>query len=192
LREGFEREIRESKLESHLRLALLGRAAFYLLWQGGMRLGEVEELRLEDLDLVQKRLSVQDGKGRKDRTVYLPETAIHALQEYLAVRGGGTPGSGDHVFLYRNAPLRKDLIRGRLNAIGDKVGVKVFPHRLRHTCATQLLNAGCRVTSIQRFLGHKELSSTMIYARAHDQTVAEDYFAAMEKVEKGLKMGEEY
>jgi len=90
LREGFEREIRESKLESHLRLALLGRAAFYLLWQGGMRLGEVEELRLEDLDLVQKRLSVQDGKGRKDRTVYLPETAIHALQEYLAVRGGGT------------------------------------------------------------------------------------------------------
>jgi site-specific recombinase XerD len=78
-----------------------------------------------------------------------------------------------------------------LNAIGDKVGVKVFPHRLRHTCATQLLNAGCRVTSIQRFLGHKELSSTMIYAKAHDQTVAEDYFAAMEKVEKGLKIGEE-
>jgi len=188
LREGFEREIRESKLESHLRLALLGRAAFYLLWQGGVRLGEVEELRLEDLDLSQRRLSVRDGKGRKDRTVYLPETAIRALQEYLAVRG---QGSGDHVFLYRNAPLRKDLIRARLKAVGEKAGVKVFPHRLRHTCATQLLNAGCRVTSIQRFLGHKELSSTMIYARAHDQTVAEDYFAAMEKVEKGLKINEE-
>jgi integrase len=143
---------------------------------------------LEDLDLAQKRLSVRDGKGRKDRTVYLPETAMRVLQEYLAVRG---EGSGDHVFLYRNAPLRKDLIRGRLNAIGEKVGVKVFPHRLRHTCATQLLNAGCRVTSIQRFLGHKELSSTMIYARAYDQTVAEDYFAAMEKVEKGLKIGAE-
>jgi site-specific recombinase XerD len=188
LREGFEQEIRESKLESHRRLALLGRAAFYLLWQGGMRLGEVEELRLEDLDLGQKRLSVRDGKGRKDRTVYLPETAICALQEYLAVRG---EGSGDHVFLYRNAPLRKDLIRGRLKAVGDKVGVKVFPHRLRHTCATQLLNAGCRVTSIQRFLGHKELSSTMIYAKAHDQTVAEDYFAAMEKVEQRIQIGED-
>jgi hypothetical protein len=62
----------------------------------------------------------------------------------------------------------------------------VYPHRLRHTCATQLLNAGGRVTSIQRFLGHKELSSTMIYARAHDQTVAEDYFAAMERVEQRL------
>jgi hypothetical protein len=71
---------------------------------------------------------------------------------------------------------------------GWNVGVKVFPHRLRHTGATQLLNAGCRVTSIQRFLGHKKLSSTMIYARAHDQTVAEDYFAAMQRVEERLEI----
>ena len=95
-------------------------------------------------------------------------------------------GSGDHVFLYRNAPVKKDLIRDQIKHAGERVGVKVFPHRLRHTCATQLLNAGCRVTSIQRFLGHKKLSSTMIYARAHDQTVAEDYFAAMERVEERL------
>lgn len=185
LRDEIERNVREAKLASHRRLALLVRAAFYLLWQGGLRLGEVEELRLEDLDLAQKRLSVRDGKGKKDRTVYLAETAIQALQEYLVVRG---EGSGDHVFLYRNAPLKKDLIRAQLAYAGERVGVKVYPHRLRHTCATQLLNAGCRVTSIQRFLGHKELSSTMIYARAHDQTVAEDYFAAMQRVEERLEI----
>ena len=138
---------------------------------------------MEDLDFGQKRLSVRDGKGKKDRTIYLTETAIHALQDYLAVRG---EGSGDHVFLYRNAPLKKDIIREQLKFAGERVSVKVYPHRLRHTCATQLLNAGCRVTSIQRFLGHKELSSTMVYARAHDQTVAEDYFAAMERVEQRL------
>jgi integrase len=183
LRDEVERDVSEAKLASHRRLAVLIRAAFYLLWQGGMRLGEVEELRLEDLDLWQKRLSVRDGKGKKDRTVYLTETAIRALQEYLAVRG---EGSGDHVFLYRNAPLRKDLVRARLQAAGERVGVKVYPHRLRHTCATQLLNAGCRITSIQRFLGHKDLGSTMIYARAHDQTVADDYFAAMQRVEQRL------
>jgi len=57
-----------------------------------------------------------------------------------------------------------------------------------NTCATQLLNAGCRVTSIQRLLGHKELNTTMIYARAHDQTVADDYFAAMERVEQRLEI----
>lgn len=185
LREEIERNVCEAVFHSRRRAALLIRAAFYLLWQGGMRLGEVEELRLEDLDFGQKRLSVRDGKGRKDRTVYLTETAILALQEYLAVRGSG---SGDHVFLYRNAPLKKDVIRANLQYAGERVGVKVYPHRLRHTCATQLLNAGCRVTSIQRFLGHKKLSSTMIYARAHDQTVAEDYFAAMQRVEERLEI----
>jgi len=185
LREEVERMVQEANLASHRRLALLIRAAFYLLWQGGLRLGEVEELRLEDLDSPQKRLSVRDGKGKKDRTVYLTETAIHALEEYLAVRG---EGSGDHIFLYRNAPLKKDIIRAQLKYAGERVGVKVYPHRLRHTCATQLLNAGCRVTSIQRFLGHKELSSTMVYARAHDQTVANDYFTAMQRVEQRLQI----
>ncbi len=85
-----------------------------------------------------------------------------------------------------NAPLKRDLIHSQLKAAGERIGVKVYPHRLRHTCATQLLNAGCRVTSIQRFLGHKELSSTMLYARAHDQTVADDYFAAMQRAEERL------
>ena len=55
-------------------------------------------------------------------------------------------------------------------------------------CATQLLNAGCRITSIQRFLGHKKLNTTMIYARAHDQTVADDFYAAMERVEARLNI----
>jgi hypothetical protein len=58
-----------------------------------------------------------------------------------------------------------------------------------HTCSLcPLCFAGCRVTSIQRFLGHKKLSSTMIYAKAHDQTVADDYFAAMERVEQRLAL----
>jgi hypothetical protein len=70
----------------------------------------------------------------------------------------------------------------------ERCGVKVYPHRLRHTAATQLLNAGCRVTSIQKFLGHKELSTTMVYARVHDQTVADDYYAAMQQVEQQLDL----
>jgi site-specific recombinase XerD len=188
LREEVEREVRDAPLASKRRLALLTRAVFYLLWQGGLRIGEVEELRLEDLDLPAKRLSVRDGKGRKDRTVYVTETIIHALQAYLSVRG---TGNSDHVFLYRNAPLKKDLIRARIKEAGARAGVKVYPHRLRHTCATQLLNAGCRVTSIQRFLGHKDLGTTMIYARVHDQTVADDYFAAMQRVEERLQFTQE-
>jgi site-specific recombinase XerD len=194
LRDEIEHGVQAAQLNSHRRLALLVRAAFYLLWQGGMRIGEVEELRLEDLDLSARlnaglpggRLSVRNGKGLKDRTIYLTETTIQALQGYLAVRGESNTQHSDHVFLYRNAPLKNDLIRNQLLYLGQRVGIKVYPHRLRHTCATQLLNVGCRITSIQRFLGHKKLNTTMIYAHAHDQNVAEDYFAAMQRVEQRL------
>jgi integrase len=111
--------------------------------------------------------------------------AVQALQDYLVVRGTGPT---DHVFLYRARSLRRDLVYTRIKAAGQRVGVKVTPHRLRHTFATQLLNAGCRVTTIQRLLGHQRLRSTMVYARVHDHTVAEDYYAAMAKVENRLAL----
>lgn len=150
-----------------------------------MRLGEVEELRLENLDLTGRKLVVRQGKGRQDRTVYLTDTAIRALQDYLTVRGLGPT---DHVFLYRNLAVHKDLIHSRIRAAGERAGVKVTPHQLRHTCATQLLNAGCRVTSIQKLLGHRRLDSTMLYARVHDRTVADDYYAAMTHIEQRLDL----
>jgi site-specific recombinase XerD len=185
LRNDFESRVSLAEGFREKRDALLDRASFLLLWQSGLRVGEVEEMRLEDLDLENKRFTVRQSKGLKDRTVFMTDATVLALQEYLAARG---PGPTDHVFLYRNQPLCKDLVRGRIKAAGERVGVKVYPHRLRHTAATQLLNAGCRVTSIQKFLGHKELSTTMIYARVHDQTVADDYYAAMSQVEKRLEL----
>jgi site-specific recombinase XerD len=186
LRTVIEQNVQNADNPHQRRQALLDQATFSLLWQGGMRLSEVEDLRLEDLDVPGKRLSVRSGKGLKDRTIYLTDYVLLALKEYLAVRG---EGSSDHVFLYRNAALSKDLIRSRLKTIGTRIGIEVYPHRLRHTCASQLLNAGCRITSIQMFLGHKKLNTTMIYARAYDQTVAEDYFAAMSRVEQRMEIG---
>jgi hypothetical protein len=92
------------------------------------------------------------------------------------------------LFLYRHHPVRKDLIRCRIKAAGERVGVKVSPHQLRHTCATQLLNAGCKVTSIQKLLGHRKLDTTLGYARVHDRTVSADFYAAMERIEKQLEL----
>jgi site-specific recombinase XerD len=188
LRDDFERRVVEARFPHQHREALLDRAVFYLLWQGALRKGEVEELRLEDLDLPGRKVSVRNGKGLKDRTVFLTDTAVLALRAYLAVRGQGPT---DHVFLYRNQPLGHCLIHGRLQASGERAGVKVYAHRLRHTAATQLLNAGCPVTSIQKLLGHKKLNSTMLYARAHDKTVEADYFAAMGRIEMRLELVEE-
>jgi hypothetical protein len=98
------------------------------------------------------------------------------------------PGPTEHVFFYRNRPVCKDLIRERIKNAGKRTGIAVSPHRLRHTCATQLVNAGCRITSIQKLLGHRDLSSTMIYARVHDQTVSADYYAAMAHIETRLDL----
>ncbi len=188
LRDDFERRVAEARYPVQRRDALLDRAAFYLLWQCGLRLGEAAELRLADLDLPARKLMVRQGKGRKDRAIYLTDATVRALQDYLAVRGMGPT---DHVFLYRNAPVHKDLLHSRIKVAGERVGVKVSPHRLRHTCATQLLNAGCRVTSIQSLLGHRRLNSTLVYARVHDHTVANDYYAAMARVEKSLALTDE-
>ena len=185
LRDDFEGRVVQAVGPHRLRDALLDRAVFYLFWQSGLRLGEVEELRLEDLDLTARKLTVRNGKGMKDRTVYLTDTTVNALTAYLAVRG---PGASDHVFLYRHQALCKDLVHARIRDAGKRVGVKVYPHRLRHTTATQLLNAGCPVTSIQKFLGHKKLNTTMVYAYAHDQTVENDYFAAMLRIEQRLEL----
>lgn len=185
LRADCEQRVAQAKLSHQHRDALLDRAAFYLMWQGGLRLGEVEELRLDDLNLTARQLTVRRGKGQQDRTVYLTDITVQALQAYLAGRGMGPT---NHVFLYRNQPVCKDLLRSRIKAAGVRTGIKVYPHRLRHTCATQLLNAGCRITSIQKLLGHRRLNSTLIYARVHDQTVAADYFAAMIRVEQRLDL----
>jgi integrase/recombinase XerD len=185
LRDDFEQRVEEADNAAHLRDALLDRACFYLLWQAGLRRGEVEDLRQEDLDLEGRKLTVRRGKGLLDRTVFLTDTVVSVLKAYLEMRG---PGPTDHVFLYRNQPVSKLLFHYRIKAAGTRVGVPVYAHRLRHTCATQLLNAGCRITSIQKFLGHKRIESTLIYARAHDQTVADDYYRAMGSVEKRLEL----
>lgn len=185
LRDDFEDRVENADGPHHLRDALLDRSIFYLFWQSGLRLGEVEELRLEDLDLSARKLTVRNGKGLKDRTVYMTDTTVFALKAYLAVRGSG---ESDHVFLYRHQALKKDLLHARIRDAGKRVGVKVYPHRLRHTTATQLLNAGCPVTSIQKFLGHKKLNTTMVYAHAHDATVENDYIAAMQRIELRMQL----
>ncbi|MDX1417679.1 MAG: tyrosine-type recombinase/integrase [Candidatus Promineifilaceae bacterium] len=183
VREDLERRVEQAVTPARIRDSLLDRAAFYLLWHAGLRLGELEDLSREDLNLSQQRLIVRQGKGLMDRTVYLTGVAVKALEEYLAVRG---PGKSDNVFIYRYRPLRKDLVRDRMKAAGMRTGVKVTPHMLRHTFGTQLVNAGCKITTIQALLGHRRLNSTMTYARVHDQTVAQDYFSAMAVIEERL------
>ncbi|MBE7528227.1 MAG: tyrosine-type recombinase/integrase [Ardenticatenaceae bacterium] len=123
LRTDLEQRVKEATTPVAKRNALLDRAAFYLLRQGGLRLGEVEELTLADLNLSHRQLIVRRGKGLQDRAVYLTDGAVAALQAYLTVRGSG---QSDHVFLFRHLPVCKDFLRGRIKAAGERTGVKVY------------------------------------------------------------------
>lgn len=185
LQEEVERNVIQSVEKEQRHDALLLQAVFYLLWQGGLRTGEVEGLRFSDFYISAhnqaKRLFVRDGKWRKGRAVYLTDMAFEALRAYLVVRGADQ--NIGFVFTRNGKPIKKGYLCRQLQAAGKRVGLSVVPHRLRHTFATQLLNVGCMVTSIQRLLGHTNLNTTMIYARAFDKTVMLDYFRAVDMIE---------
>ncbi|MCA9978169.1 MAG: tyrosine-type recombinase/integrase, partial [Anaerolineales bacterium] len=117
LQANLEGRVAGAQKPAQLRDALLNRAAFYLLWHGGLRLGEVEDLCLSDLNLSRKQLVVRQGKGMKDRTVYLTEVATNALVAYLDVRG---QGHSDHLFLYRHRRLCRGLVHNRIKAAGKR------------------------------------------------------------------------
>jgi site-specific recombinase XerD len=150
----------------------LDRAWFYLLSEAGLRISEVCDLRLGNVDLVGQRLVVRHGKHNRDRTLPLSPNLLTALKAYLPVRG---EAQTDHLLIYRQQAVNSSLIDGRLRRYGQQAHVQVSPHRLRHTLATRLLNEGMPITSIQRLLGHKTLSSTLVYARVHNETVQRDY-----------------
>ncbi|MCA9943471.1 MAG: tyrosine-type recombinase/integrase [Anaerolineales bacterium] len=184
LQAAVEQRVVAANTPARQRNALLDRAMFYLLWQAGLRGAELMDLELKDLSLTNQQLVIRGGKGLKDRTLYLTERICTTLKAYLAKRGTGTT---DHLFLYRHAPLGDEFVRNRMKAAGKQANVKVTPHMLRHTFATQLVNAGCPITTIQALMGHKRLSTTLIHTQIHNETVAEDYFAAMEMVEQRLE-----
>jgi site-specific recombinase XerD len=157
-------------------------AWFFVLAHTGLRLCELLDLRRHDVDLRGRRLHVQ-GKGSRERVVYLTPTAVQALQRYL--RACPHP---EQALLFVNArgrPLDGAWLRHQLRALAAAAGVHgVTPCRLRHTLATRLINVGAPITTLQKLLGHDYLSTTQIYARVYDATVERDYRDAMSRLER--------
>jgi site-specific recombinase XerD len=136
------------------------------------------DLRQDDLDLTGARLRIRQPKGRRDRIVYLSPLAVQALQRYqrLWLRQPHQP------LFWRSAtqPVKYRWLQYRLHRLGQAAGVEhLSPHRLRHTFATRLINQGVPITTIQKLLGHRHLSSTQRYAQVAETTVERDYRQAM-------------
>lgn len=158
-------------------------ACSLLMLHSGLRSGECLSLSFQDLDLNAKRLIVRQGKGQRDRLVYLSETTCQAIQVYLQ-----DPARipTDPLWVSRHhKPWSSSHLRKQVARLGNALGIDpLYPHRLRHTCATRLLNAGMDITRIQKLLGHEMISTTMIYARVQDVTVENDYRQTLRKIEQ--------
>jgi len=155
-------------------------ALYYVLAHGGLRISELLDLRVRDVDLATGRLRINAGKANKDRIVYLTQTATKALQRYEQTVPS-TPN--DMLFSLYGQPLTYSTAYKRLRAFARLAGVPdVSPLRLRHTYATALLNNGMTITALRKLMGHENLNTTLIYARLADTTVKHQYQQAMENV----------
>lgn len=159
-------------------------AMFKLMLRCGLRVEEVSNLSLGDIDLKKRRILVQQGKGRKDRVVYISDDAHDALVAYLKIRSHYRVKK---VFLvekgtYKGQPISVRGIQKRIEYYAKKTGLKVSCHRLRHTMATQLLNAEAEVETIQDLLGHNWITTTQRYCKVSNLKVQRDYFKAMRNV----------
>jgi len=160
------------------------RAMFMLMLRCGLRVEEVAHLAISDLDLKRRMLLVQDGKGAKDRIVYISNDALYALLEYLRVRPANKVKK---VFLVEKGALAGQpiSIRGiqkRMEYYALKTNLKISCHHLRHTMATQMLNADADLCTIQDLLGHNSIRTTQRYCRVSNIKVQRDYYKAMEVI----------
>jgi len=160
------------------------RAMFKVMLRCGLRVEELAHLSIANLDLRRNRIFVRNGKGGKDRVVYVSKDAYDALVGYLRVR---EPSRAKKLFLvekgpYKGKPISVRGIQKRMEYYARKTRLKVSCHHLRHTMATQLLNAEAEVVTIQDLLGHSGISTTERYCTVSNVKVMRDYFKAMEVI----------
>jgi len=157
-----------------------------LLLRTGMRIGELLEVKISDICLPERKILIYIGeKNYQGRVVYYSEDAEQALRQWLAIR------NKDSVYLfpgYKGGALSYGAAWGVMHKVLKGAGLsdkEYSLHNLRHTFATDMLNAGMRLEVLQQLLGHQEIEMTMRYAKIADQTREHEYFKAMDRIEHG-------
>lgn len=159
-------------------------AIFMLMLRCGLRVEEVADLTLGVIDYQRNRILIKSGKGGKDRVVFISNDASDALAAYLRIR----PHTGEQkIFLvekgsHKGNPLSVRGIQKRIEYYSKKCGLFVSCHQLRHTMATQLLNADADLVTIQYLLGHRRIKTTMRYCYLSNMKAQRDYYKAVARV----------
>ncbi len=180
------RHIRDEHVNDFLKVVKGPRdqAIFMLMLRSGLRVSEVTNLTLDSIDFRRAKILVQQGKGSKDRISYISEDAMKALVSYIKVRQRARTRK---VFLvtkgiYKGQPLSVRGVQKRMEYYARKAGLPISCHHLRHTMATEMLNAGSELATIQDLLGHSNIKTTQRYCKISNIRVQQDYHKAMEIV----------
>lgn len=165
-KDAYEKDIAKDE-ESAVFSSARDAAILEVIYSGGLRISEALGLNMEDLDLLSGVMRVL-GKGKKQRLCGLGNPAIRAIRKYLPIRRTRTGNER------RNAPVFVNRFGERLTTRSFQRNFKLYlrtaglpmdmtPHKLRHSFATHLLDAGADLRSVQELLGHANLSTTQIY-----------------------------
>lgn len=161
----------------------MDRTLFLLMLRCGLRVSEVAHLKVSNIDWEQKALLVEQGKGRKDRWVYVSADALDSLRNCFDMRPSKVAGG---YFFWnqkrKNKPLSIKAIQKKMERYARAAGVEASCHSLRHTFASNLLEEGAEVISIKEFLGHESIVSSERYARMSNQKTKQIYMQTIKKV----------
>ena len=170
------------------------RAMFEILLSTGCRVSELANIKLKEIT---GNEVLVHGKGQKDRTVYLNAKALYALESYLNERNDANPylfASGFFNMhrkrkgisqqkarewymrkseVSEDKPISTGAIESNIRKLGQRVGVKAYPHKFRRTCATFALRRGMSIEQVSQMLGHESIETTQIYLDISEQDLKE-------------------
>lgn len=151
------------------------KALLEFLYSTGCRLEETEAVKKEDVDW--QRLQVRIiGKGNKERIAYINATCLVHLRKYLMSR----LDNNDSLFVTQRHPIKflgKRAIQWEIDTIMEQSGLKknVYPHLIRHTFGTHMLNNGMSLTVLQEIMGHESAETTLVYAKMNNDSIEHEY-----------------
>jgi len=180
----YENEMTEffNRIDTFKPLGIRDAAIFEVLYGSGLRVGELVEIHIKDIDFYNKTMLVH-GKGGKDRYVPLHDLEIERMKQYLeTVRPvfrsrANSPDEGKLFLNFKGGSLTDRGVRKILDAELTKQAstLKLSPHAFRHSFATHLLDHGVDLRLVQELLGHASLSTTQIYTKVSREKLKEIY-----------------
>lgn len=164
-------------------------AIFELFYSSGLRLSELAEIQLKDINFNESLLRIT-GKGNKTRVVPIGTKAISAVNLWIKIRKKYINEVCDFLFTsLKGSKMSPRNIQLRMNILAKASGVeqRLYPHKLRHTVATHLLESSGNIRAVQEFLGHENISTTQIYTHLDNQYLMTVYDKVHPRSKKIIK-----